>query len=133
MTNLYEMQTKQMFTDRGILGIWLVMCSPVTTGFLYWWLVHIIAANERAAEFGYRSALPGSALFVALLLIASSLAFIAGCILLLIGRSQETTVRRLARPKTGGQVRGAWASAHDAPPQSGFHGGRHPEGDAWRR
>ncbi|MEY9560478.1 hypothetical protein [Sinorhizobium fredii] len=127
--NTYEMHTTQKFTDRGILGIWLVMCSPVTTGLLYWWPVHIIAANETAAEFGYRSAsLPGSALFVALLLIASSLAFIAGCILLLIGRSQETIVRRLARPKTAGQLRGAWASAHDAPPQPGFY-----EGDAWRR
>lgn len=122
--NTYEMHTTQKFTDRGILGIWLVMCSPVTTGLLYWWLIYAYESHDGVS---------GSVVFLALLLIASNLAFFAGCILLLIGRSQVTTVQRLARPKTAGQLRGAWASAHEAPPQSGFHGARHPENDAWRR
>jgi hypothetical protein len=99
MTRIYELQTRQMFTEGGKWGIALVLTSPIATGLLYWWMIYAISANERAAEFGYRATMPGMVGFIAVLLIASGLAFLVGGILLLIGRRQVTDVVKLARQK----------------------------------
>ena len=96
MPNIYEMNTRQVLTDGGKCGVWLTLGSSVVSTMTWFWPVIMYG---RDAEFNAIS----PAVLV-LLLAACGFAFIGGCILLLIGREQVTTVRRVARTKPDEQL-----------------------------
>lgn len=75
----FTMQATQSFTSDGRMGVWAMLLSPVASGILWAWFL-----KE-----------PG--MLALTLLVASGLAFIGGCLLVLIGRRQ-TFIGQIERP-----------------------------------
>ncbi|TAN19674.1 MAG: hypothetical protein EPN45_00620 [Rhizobiaceae bacterium] len=79
----------QKFTDLGQAGIALFMVAPIVSAGAYLWLLDQLSQPEFLRNL----------VAPAFLLGAGSLAFLAGCVMLLIGRSQVFTVERIDQVK----------------------------------
>lgn len=77
----YRIHTTQQLDENGRIGAWLFVGSPVVSGLCYYWF-----QVQAAKTYGGNIAPP--AIFMAL----AGVAFLVGCILLLVGRSQSHTV-----------------------------------------
>lgn len=86
MTTTTTLHTRQHFTDNGRRGVALALLSPVILPISYAWMLHAMAVNDNVG-------------LAVIAVLGSSVAFVAGCIMVLIGRTQLTTVQRVRTMK----------------------------------
>ncbi|RWB87434.1 hypothetical protein [Mesorhizobium sp.] len=77
MAITYKVETRQELTDEGVLGIWMLLISPIVNG-LAWW---------------FHQSDPG---WLPLAVIAvSGMTFLLGFVLLIVGRGYDSTITQI--------------------------------------
>lgn len=83
MSARYGITAVQKFDSNGVIGVWLFLLGPIVSGLCIAW-----AVNDGPL-FGNLPMAPY------IIMALSGLAFLVGCVCMLIGRYQEITVRSL--------------------------------------
>jgi hypothetical protein len=89
-----QIQSEQKFTDVGLLGAGLFIGGPTVGAICYGWYLYQISE-----PYSYES----SAKLAALCMAVSGVAFLVGCILTIIGRTQTHTVTQIKDRQEAGQ------------------------------
>lgn len=84
----YEISSTARFTPNGQFGAWLFVLGPIASGLGWAWLVAAAASSPRYGAAGMLFA-PATLTFV------GGVAFLLGCILMLVGRSYTHEIRSI--------------------------------------
>lgn len=90
----YQIHTEQKFTDVGMMGVAFFVGGPIAAGLCYGWLLYQLSQPPFLQNIAAPLVILG----------LSGIVFLFGCAMMLVGRSQTYTVKRVTPSDTDKQL-----------------------------